>query len=1148
MKSISKPRRFFTNSLSTVFILFIVLSFLHNNALAQAANNTCLTAQPLTVNTECSMTTGDLFNASTTAMITGACANSRRDVWYRFTMPSNSTNVTVNVTLNAPRTGWGNGNVTTEIFNARNCTTLTNLSIQGCSTIAQPKTYQNLMSDSVYYLRVTTAVNTSGAGNWTFNICLTSNDTVSRATTIIPGQSVASYLFGASADPSVPLGCATGNPDDDVWFTFTAVKDHAIITLNNFGSDLTSANAMLQLFSGAPGSLTSISCGRGIINQLSGITPGNTYYVRVYSSGTGQAGWTAGGYNSGFTISVTPSSTVYTGAGRMKEIYRQTTLSAFNILADPWEITYGPDNKLWITESKGYRLYRMDPVTGARDTVLDISQNSTFLPLSQRAEFNCQFNNGNGAQGGFAGMALHPKLLDPSDPHPFVYISYVYRNDGGSSPNGLLFTNKLVRFTYDPGTGKLGSPIAIDTLPGSNDHNSQRMIIAPIGAVNYLFYASGDMGAGQFSNRFRPNRSQDSSSVEGKILRYNLEPQSGESGGDEWVPNNNPYSASLGYESPVWVTGIRNNQGFAFDSTLNILYGSSHGPYSDDEINILQQGKNYGHPIVIGYAADSNYNGITAGTSFNDGATSSCPTITDETGVAAGIPNYKDPLFSAYGQTRAAINSIWNATPTPNNGGWPSEGWSGLDLYQHTLVPGWYKSLVASSLKWGRLVRIRVKAAGDSVRSIGATDTASYFGGRNRFRDLTITRGGKDIYVVMDRSATTSGPSAANPVIPTCGGCVQKYSFVGYEDAGGKSSLPDEIDISTGVANTCATGTTVTIDGDNSNYWVPITGPDGEIMAEIYANGQTLGEVTSSFYINTNAIRNLGPTRYLDRNITINPQFQPGSPVKVRFYITKAEFDRLDANTMSQISTLTDLKIYRNINVCQNNIQGATNLINPTFSDTFATSKGFVLQADNLSSLASFYFAAANATLPTNVLTFTGHYKNGSSHLKWETTSEENTDHFVLERSIANGRFESLGKIAATGGRNMRTKYTHIDENISSFGVPYVMYRLKMVDKDSSYAYSNVVTIHVPDIMITSVNLFPNPANNETIISITSPRDQAVNWQLIDNAGRTILSNTVQARQGNHRITLDLSKIPAGSYFIQISGQFVNTVKKLQKL
>ena len=61
--------------------------------------------------------------------------------------------------------------------------------------------------------------------------------------------------------------------------------------------------------------------------------------------------------------------------------------------------------------------------------------------------------------------------------------------------------------------------------------------------------------------------------------------------------------------------GIRNNQGFAYDPTLGKFYRFEHGPYSDDEINVIEEAKNYGHPLVIGYAADDNYNGANAGSS-----------------------------------------------------------------------------------------------------------------------------------------------------------------------------------------------------------------------------------------------------------------------------------------------------------------------------------------------------------------------------------------------------------------------------------------------------------------------------------------------------------------------------------------------------
>lgn len=1141
----NRSKVFFQNHLFTrTTLLLTVLFFISNKLQAQAGNNTCGTATLLAVNGNCSATAGDLYLANATNP-TGSCGN-RNDVWYRFVVPANSTFVTISVTLTSNPSSLTNTNTFIELFNTNNCATINGSSTGGCNNISTPRTYTGLTPGNTYYFRIYSSINPNiNPTRWGFTVCVTTNDNCTEATTILAGTTFNNgILLGASASPGIPVGCATGTPDDDVWYSFTAIANYAVITLSSVGTDLAGSGAMLQLFSGSCGAFTSVSCGRGILNITSGLTTGNTYYIRVYSAGAGQPGYTAAGGS--FRISVTPSAPVVVGSGRMKEMYHQTILSSINTLDNPWEVTYGPDGKLWITESKGYRLYRMDPVTGARDTVLDISFGSIFLPAPDQI-FNMQYNiSTTNPQGGFAGMALHPKFLDAVSPQNYIYLSYVYSYGSNTDPNGIFYTNRLVRFTYNTGTGKLESPVSLcDTLPGSNDHNSQRLIITPVGPTNYLFYASGDLGAGQFSNRLRPMKAQLPESYEGKILRFNLVPDPDAGTLDRWIPNDNPFNATLGVQSAVWVTGIRNNQGFAYDSALNILYGSSHGPYSDDEINIIEQGKNYGHPLVIGYA-DDNYNGSTAGAPFTTASgVSTCPTIVDETDNAAALgANYKDPLYSAYAPSQAVVNNIW--TTNPSNGGWPSEGWSGLDLYTHTLVPGWKKSLIASSLKWGRLVRLKLGSTGTTIVPIGPQDTASYFGSTNRYRDIAIGPDGKDLYVIMDRSSTTSGPSANNPVVPACAGCVQKYTFLGYADASGKSSIPADIDVTTGINNNCANGTTITINQANSNFWVPITGPDGNIMAEINANGQTLGTVTSSFYKNTGAIRNKGNARYLDRNITITPQNQPGSTVKIRLYFSKAEYDALDAHPLSQISTITDVKIHKNNDACLSAISGATTIINPAYSEAHGAN-GYMLQAD-ITGFSSFYFGAANLTLPLNLITFTGNYKNGSSYLNWQTQNEVNSDRFIIERSTGNQEFESIGSVFAKGTVAQKVSYNFIDNKAATLGVPILYYRLKIIDRNGEYTYSTVVAISIPDILITSISVFPNPAKEEASLSLSSATEQKINWQIIDYTGRELRSQDVTIRKGNNRINLDLRNLPSGALLIKVVGPFVNSIQKLQKL
>ncbi len=280
------------------------------------------------------------------------------------------------------------------------------------------------------------------------------------------------------------------------------------------------------------------------------------------------------GYTASAQISVT---------SRWNEVFQHTDLvPAATGLNDPWEIAYGPDDSLWITEAKGYRVLHMDPNSGAYTVVLDITNGSTFLPVGYRG-FNRQFPSTQNPwpQGGMMGLAIHPSFKSGK---PYVYIAYVYKyNSTAPSNGGVFFTNRLVRFTDS--AGMLTSPVSLcDTLPGSSDHNSGRIIIAPVGGVDYLFYAQGDMGAGQFGNTNRTEKAQIINSYEGKILRFNLEPDGDAGAYNKWIPNDNPFNTgpvlNPTTQSAVWVSGIRNNQGFAYANIggTGFLYGASHGP------------------------------------------------------------------------------------------------------------------------------------------------------------------------------------------------------------------------------------------------------------------------------------------------------------------------------------------------------------------------------------------------------------------------------------------------------------------------------------------------------------------------------------------------------------------------------------------
>lgn len=361
-------------------------------------------------------------------------------------------------------------------------------------------------------------------------------------------------------------------------------------------------------------------------------------------------------------------------------------------LSDPWEITYGPDNYLWLTEAKGYRVSRLDPATGAKTVLLDLSRERQFPRYDKVPD---AVDGGKPwPQGGLMGLALHPQLLEGQ---PYVYLAYLYRFAGanqpgkGGAPNygGYFFTTRLVRYEYEAQAQRLAHPVVLcDTLPGSSDHNGGRLLIAPVGGQPYLFYGIGDLGAGQFDNGGQPNHAQQPTHCEGKTLRFNLQPDADASPGDQWLPNDNLF-ATPSRQSAVWTIGHRNPQGLAYAVVggTGHLYESEHGPFSDDELNLLEPGKNYGHPLIIGYN-DGNYDGLAAGVSNH--ATlpgpwhTTYPLVGSEHANAAaiGAATYRNPLKTLYPNSNAFLRDLFAQTSTRDHGPeWASEAPSSLAVY-----------------------------------------------------------------------------------------------------------------------------------------------------------------------------------------------------------------------------------------------------------------------------------------------------------------------------------------------------------------------------------------------------------------------------------------------------------------------------------
>ncbi|RYG48232.1 MAG: hypothetical protein EOO01_13810, partial [Chitinophagaceae bacterium] len=417
----------------------------------------------------------------------------------------------------------------------------------------------------------------------------------------------------------------------------------------------------------------------------------------------------------------------------------------------PFAMVLGPDDSLWITERRGY-VTRMNRIDGGKTQLLNIRSLVKFTT-----------SGGGIKQDGMLGIALHPELFSAGN--NFVYLAYTY--DSSS-----LRRVKIVRYTYNRSVPSLtGEVTLVRGIPGSDDHNGGKLVIGNFGtklAPDYkLIYSCGDRGANQFGNscdsiqsQYIPTYAQvtvgNKTRYNGKILRINL---------DGSIPSDNPDFGGIG-RSHVWSVGHRNPQGLAFerdDSNRVVpngkLYSSEQGPASNDEVNIIEGGKNYGWPRVAGKRDNVWYKyyqwSNNGGCSSYPGECSSTQTTSGVTESTFPLASHTNPIFDLYPATPpggAGCNWLTNPTLAP----------SSIIVYPFSnKIPGWENSLLISTLKSSAVYRLKLNATKDGSLSV-SDSVIRYFkeASLNRYRDIVVANDGVTFYLLTDSVGGTSGPSA----------------------------------------------------------------------------------------------------------------------------------------------------------------------------------------------------------------------------------------------------------------------------------------------------------------------------------------------------------------------------------------------------
>jgi glucose/arabinose dehydrogenase len=380
-----------------------------------------------------------------------------------------------------------------------------------------------------------------------------------------------------------------------------------------------------------------------------------------------------------------------------------------------WDICIGDDGFLYLNEYPN-RIYRVHPEIGEKEILYTIND----FHLSDESENHPGCNTQR--LYGFRGLALHPDFTNPDSSYIFCFYSY---NNGTEEEPVTDF--KIIRIKWNEAEKIVTEEkVIVENIPGGWEHSGGRMITIKENNTSYLYYTVGDMGPtptdcleeGETHSR---ETVQDPNYPNGKIHRIMI---------DGSIPDDNPIPGNS-----FWTRGHRNPQGLTYNPETGIIYSVEHGATTDDEVNVIEKGMNYGW-----YQVHGNHDGNRSGEMDFVENYQPNPDIAGDKLV--------EPLYS---WCREYTTDEWwlACTVAP----------SGAQYYGYDAIPGWKNSIVVACLKQAQFIvsglRV-VRLAEDGKSLIDSTmdnpNPELYFDEfhRNdgRIRDVEFSKDGRRIFII----------------------------------------------------------------------------------------------------------------------------------------------------------------------------------------------------------------------------------------------------------------------------------------------------------------------------------------------------------------------------------------------------------------
>ena len=182
--------------------------------------------------------------------------------------------------------------------------------------------------------------------------------------------------------------------------------------------------------------------------------------------------------------------------------------------------------------------------------------------------------------------------------------------------------------------------------------------------------------------------------------------------------------------------------------------------------------------------------------------------------------------------------------------------------------------------------------------------------------------------------------------------------------------------------------------------------------------------------------------------------------------------------------------------------------------------------------------------VPVELVSFNASVDENTLTLSWITATELNNSGFEVERAINGSEFEKVGFVPGFGTSTETHSYSFVDQSLAAGSYAY---RLKQVDLDGTYEYSNIVYAEIitPTEFELSQN-YPNPFNPSTTIRFSIPEGSQVSLMIYNSLGqeiKTLVNGFIEA--GVHTVNFNAVDLNSGMYFYRLDAGEFSQVRKM---